>query len=272
MTKSLAQIRAEHQYIDKEGVTRDRTLNIPHYFKEIPFIYSPLLEKGRVKFSARMQKLYCYVADWEKSGGVCYEEQSELAKVCDLSRGKTNDLIEQMELIGLITRTKIEGRRNKELRALPLTDAHITPPEALTVRPDIISDVVTHQAAPEPATTEETPDDAPNWDAWDAPEHLEPPAPTMTNVIEDAVIVATTTESDQVVIDDADVALEVVCDRLSLPESLRQSQRYDTFTAYARRVLRNDGKRLSRRIEERLEERFEQLHPHLYARFDPIPF
>lgn len=115
-----------------------------------------------------------------------------------------------------------------------------------------------------PETQQEAPDEA--------------PAPTMTKVIEDAVIVAesapesaaTTMESDQTVIDD-DMALEVVCKRLSQPESLRQGQRYDTFTAYARRVLRNDGKRLSRRIEERLEERFEQLYPHLYSRFG-IPF
>ena len=160
MAKTLAQIKADpkYQYTDKDGVTRERTLNIPHYFKEIPFIYSPHLEKGRVKFSARMQKLYCYVADWEKSGGVCYEEQSELAKVCDLSRGKTNDLIEQMELIGLITRTKIPSRRNKELRALPLTDAHITPPEAPTAQPVAASDEV---PAPEPVKTVETHEDTP---------------------------------------------------------------------------------------------------------------
>lgn len=182
MAKTLAQIKADpkYQYTDKDGVTRERTLNIPHYFKEIPFIYSPHLEKGRVKFSARMQKLYCYVADWEKSGGVCYEEQSELAKVCDLSRGKTNDLIEQMELIGLITRTKIPGRRNKELRALPLTDAHITPPEAPTAQPVAASDEV---PAPEPVKAAEersVPDSDDLPFVWDAPEYLEPPAPTPT--------------------------------------------------------------------------------------------
>ncbi|HHN5526686.1 TPA: MarR family transcriptional regulator [Klebsiella aerogenes] len=163
---NLNQIRGKYQYVDKEGVTRDRTLNIPHYFEEIPFIYSPHLEKGRVKFSARMQKLYCYVADWEKSGGVCYEEQSELAKVCDLSRGKTNDLIELMESIGLLSVTKIPGRRNLELRALPLTDAHITPPEALTAQPVALSDEVPTQPAPEPAkAAEEKADVAPDWDA-----------------------------------------------------------------------------------------------------------
>ena len=174
MAKTLAQIKADYQYTDKDGVTRDRTLNIPHYFKEIPFIYSPLLEKGRVKFSASMQKLYCYVADWEKSGGVCYEEQSDLAKVCRLSRPKTNDLIEQMELIGLITRTKIEGRRNKELRALPLIDAHITPPEALTAQPVVVSDEV---PAPEPvkaAEEQSVPDDDLPC-VWDDPDYQSTP-------------------------------------------------------------------------------------------------
>lgn len=177
MAKTLTQIQADpkYKYTDKAGKVRERTLNIPHYFREIPFIYSPLLEKGRVKFSARMQKLYCYVADWEKSGGVCYEEQSELAKVCDLSRGKTNDLIELMESIGLLAVTKIPGRRNLELRALPLTDAHVIPPDQLPATPE--SDVVQQQPepAPEPGTSEEL--NAPDLDAipfaCDAPE--EPP-------------------------------------------------------------------------------------------------
>lgn len=45
MAKTLAQIKADYQYTGKDGVTRDRTLNIPHYFKEIPFIYSLFLKK-----------------------------------------------------------------------------------------------------------------------------------------------------------------------------------------------------------------------------------
>ncbi|HCT3244896.1 TPA: hypothetical protein R4X03_004061 [Enterobacter hormaechei subsp. xiangfangensis] len=251
MTKSLAQIRAEHQYIDKEGVTRDRTLNIPHYFKEIPFIYSPLLEKGRVKFSARMQKLYCYVADWEKSGGVCYEEQSELAKVCDLTRPKTNDLIELMESIGLLSVSKIEGRRNLELRALPLTDAHITPPEALTVQPDIIFDVVTHQAAPEPATTEETQDDAPNWDESAPPDNVQEKSEPLglPEMITD------------------EMKIDAVCELLSKTESLRQQSRGDTFINYARRVLHRKSMKLPSRFEEKLEMRFEHRYPHFYGRF-----
>lgn len=277
MAKTLAEIKADYQYTDKQtGEVKDRTINTPHYFRDIPRIYSPNLQDGYMDFCPKAQKLYCYLQGWENSGNFCYESQAELGKVIDLSRERTCKLIKKLQDAGLITKEKNPGYRSKVYRTFPIADAHITPPEALAVQPDIISDVVTHQAAPEPATAEETQDDAPN---WDAPEHLEPPAATMTNVIEDAVIVAegthesvaTTTESDQMVID-ADVIVEAVCERLSRPESLRQSQRFDTFTAYARRVLQNDDKRLPKRIEERLEERFEQLHPHLYSRFDPIPF
>ena len=252
MAKTLAEIKADYQYTDKKtGEVKDRTINTPHYFRDIPRIYSPNLQDGYMDFCPKAQKLYCYFQGWENSGSFCYESQEELGKVINLSRERTCKLIQKLQDAGLITKEKNPGYRSKVYRTFPITDAHITPPEALTVQPDIISDVVIHQAAPESATAEETPDDAPN---WDAPEHLEPPAPTMINVIEDAVIV------------------EAVCERLSRPESLRQSQRFDTFTAYARRVLQNDDKRLPKRIEERLEERFEQLHPHLYSIFDPIPF
>lgn len=241
MTKTIAQIRAGHQYTDKKtGEIRDRTLNIPHYFKDIPFIYSPHLEKGRVKFSAEMQKLYCYVADWEKSGSVCYEEQSEIAKVCGLERRQTINLITTLEIIGLITRTKIPGRRNRELRALPLTDAHITPPE----------------------TQQEAPDEA--------------PAPTMTNVVivPESVPESVTSQhvekpDDDVITDE--IQLDAVCDLLSKKDSLRQQSRGDSFINYARRVLQRNHKKLPSRLEERLEMRFENLFPHFYSRF-VIPF
>lgn len=75
-------IREKYQYVDKQtGEIKDRTLNIPHYFCEIEFIYSSSVDGGKVKFSAEMQKLYCYVSDWEKSGGICFETQTKLRKV-----------------------------------------------------------------------------------------------------------------------------------------------------------------------------------------------
>lgn len=87
----------------------------------------------------------------------------------------------------------------------------------------------------------------------------------MTNVAEDAVFVEER-PSESVMEDD--VIVDRVCRLLSHRDSLRQSQRYDTFIAYARRVLERDGEQLQERIEGRLEERFEQLHPHLYSRFE----
>ncbi|EQA0400022.1 helix-turn-helix domain-containing protein, partial [Escherichia coli] len=123
-------IREKHQYVDKQtGEIKDRTLNIPHYFCEIEFIYSSNIEDGKAKFSAEMQKLYCYVSDWEKSGGICFETQTKLSKVCGCSRKTVNELIGLMIKIGLLEEVGERiPKRPLKLRALPLTDAHITPP------------------------------------------------------------------------------------------------------------------------------------------------
>lgn len=46
-------IREKYQYVDQQtGEIKDRTLNIPHYFCEIEFIYSSNIEDGKAKFSA----------------------------------------------------------------------------------------------------------------------------------------------------------------------------------------------------------------------------
>lgn len=157
MAKTLAEIKADYQYTDKQtGEVKDRTINTPHYFRDIPRIYSPNLQDGYMDFCPKAQKLYCYLQGWENSGNFCYESQAELGKVIDLSRERTCKLIKKLQDAGLITKEKNPGYRSKVYRTFPIADAHITPPEALAVQPDIISDVVTHQAAPEPATAEET--------------------------------------------------------------------------------------------------------------------
>ncbi|HFP9930325.1 TPA: hypothetical protein ACHOT2_004998, partial [Escherichia coli] len=100
-----------------------------HYFCEIEFIYSSSVDGGKVKFSAEMQKLYCYVSDWEKSGGICFETQTKLSKVCGCSRKTVNELIGLMIKIGLLEEVGERiPKRPLKLRALPLTDAHITAP------------------------------------------------------------------------------------------------------------------------------------------------
>lgn len=193
MAKTLAEIKADYQYTDKQtGEVKDRTINTPHYFRDIPRIYSPNLQDGYMDFCPKAQKLYCYFQGWENSGNFCYESQTELGKVIDLSRERTCKLIQKLQDAGLITKEKNPGYRSKVYRTFPITDAHITPPEALTVQPDIISDVV-----PEPATAEETQDDA-------------------TEKSEPLGLPETITD---------EMKIDAVCDLLSKSESLRQQNR-----------------------------------------------
>ncbi|ENO0839514.1 hypothetical protein DMY04_23830 [Enterobacter hormaechei subsp. steigerwaltii] len=235
MAKTLAEIKADYQYTDKQtGEVKDRTINTPHYFRDIPRIYSPNLQDGYMDFCPKAQKLYCYFQGWENSGNFCYESQTELGKVIDLSRERTCKLIQKLQDAGLITKEKNPGYRSKVYRTFPITDAHITPPEALTVQPDIISDVV-----PEPATAEETQDDA-------------------TEKSEPLGLPETITD---------EMKIDAMCDLLSKPESLRQQNRGDTFINYARRVLHRKSMKLPSRLEEELEMRFEHRYPHFYGRF-----
>ncbi|EFN7679482.1 transcriptional regulator [Escherichia coli] len=158
-------IREKYQYVDKQtGEIKDRTLNIPHYFCEIEFIYSSSVDGGKVKFSAEMQKLYCYVSDWEKSGGICFETQTKLSKVCGCSRKTVNELIGLMIKIGLLEEVGERiPKRPLKLRALPLTDAHITPPGESS-----LSDLSEAEEAQEQPKGHKQPSfDA--LDDWDAP-------------------------------------------------------------------------------------------------------
>lgn len=213
-----------------------------HDLNDIDKIYSDKFPDGK-DLDLFHIVLYFHFLSYQENGLKCWESHKTLARIFKTSPSTIKRRIEDLRKMELVVSEEHPDPNIDSLiyTALPLTPEH------------------TRQTSPE------------------APE--EAPAPTMTKVIEEAVSVAesapesvaTATGSDQAVIDD-DVIVEAVCERLSRPESLRQSQRYDKFTAYARRVLNSDGKRLPQRIEERLEERFEQLYPHLYARFDPIPF
>lgn len=235
MAKTLAEIKADYQYTDKQtGEVKDRTINTPHYFRDIPRIYSPNLQDGYMDFCPKAQKLYCYFQGWENSGNFCYESQTELGKVIDLSRERTCKLIQKLQDAGLITKEENPGYRSKVYRTFPITDAHITPPETLTVHPIIVSDVV-----PEPATAEETQDDA-------------------TEKSEPLGLPETITD---------EMKIDAVCDLLSKSESLRQQNRGDTFINYARRVLHRKSMKLPSRFEEELEMRFEHRYPHFYGRF-----
>ncbi|WP_163311743.1 hypothetical protein [Enterobacter cloacae] len=104
MAKTLAEIKADYQYTDKKtGEVKDRTINTPHYFRDIPRIYSPNLQDGYMDFCPKAQKLYCYFQGWENSGSFCYESQEELGKVINLSRERTCKLIQKLQEVMLPT-------------------------------------------------------------------------------------------------------------------------------------------------------------------------
>ncbi|MCE1426431.1 helix-turn-helix domain-containing protein [Enterobacter hormaechei] len=257
MAKTLAEIKANYQYTDKQtGEVKDRTINTPHYFRDIPRIYSPNLQDGYMDFCPKAQKLYCYFQGWENSGSFCYESQEELGKVINLSRERTCKLIKKLQDAGLITKEENPGYRSKVYRTFPITDAHITPPETLTVHPIIVSDVV-----PEPATAVETQDDA--------PEHLEPPAPTMTNVIEDAVIVAESVP-ESVTADKASPRIRTSDAVKHLFENLSQRREDESFYSWSSRVLQRIGIDHSMGIEQL----FQETHLYEYNQIEQstIPF
>ncbi|WP_247143682.1 helix-turn-helix domain-containing protein [Escherichia coli] len=117
--------------------------------------------------------------------------------------------------------------------------------------PVTVFDVVPGQPVPEPATAEETQDDAPNWG------ELAPP----DNAIEKSEPLGL----PEMITDE--MKIDAVCDLLSKTQSLRQQSRGDTFINYARRVLHRKSMKLPSRFEEELEMRFEHRYPHFYGRF-----
>ncbi|EHL6115080.1 helix-turn-helix domain-containing protein [Escherichia coli] len=218
-----------------------------HYdtFDNISKIYSDKLPQGK-DLELLHIVLYFRFLSYQENNLNCYESHETLAKIFKASVSTIQRKIKDLKEMGLLDTSPHSDPNITSLvyTALPLTDAHITPPE------EVKASVNVEQPAPEYQET------------------------TITNVIEEAVIVpqsvAATTESDQAVIDENE-ALNIVCDRLSHPDSLKDKLASDTFISYARQVFVSDGKCLSPSIEERLEERFKQRYPNLYLEFE-IPF
>ncbi|HHA2336189.1 hypothetical protein ACHHY8_21050 [Enterobacter cloacae complex sp. 2024EL-00215] len=255
MAKTLAQIQAkhEHTYQDEDGktVTSQTFIKDFTFFEDIEYLYSKDCPDG-IKIDSHHVGLYCRFMSYQANGSHCYESHATLARKHKTSSSTVKRRIEDLRKLGLVITNEHPDPNISSLlyTALPLTDAHVIPPDQLPAAPIIISDVV-----PEPDTAEEKPDDAPNWDES---------APTDYATAKPEPLGLPETITDEMKID-------AVCDLLSKTESLRQQSRGDTFINYARRVLNFNNKRLPSRLEEKLEESFESRFPHFYSRFG-IPF
>lgn len=242
-------IREKYQYVDKQtGEIKDRTLNIPHYFCEIEFIYSSSVDGGKVKFSAEMQKLYCYVSDWEKSGGICFETQTKLSKVCGCSRKTVNELIGLMIKIGLLEEVGERiPKRPLKLRALPLTDAHITPPGESS-----LSDLSEAEEAQEQPKGHKQPSFDVLDDDWDTPLPWE----TEETPVSSSEKVANDNEEDVL-----ENFASLICQQKNTRTGGASFIEFATSLAYKHRLKLPNG----------IEAYFSKHYPNVYEDFD-IPF
>ena len=191
MAKTLAQIKAkhEHTYQDEDGktVTSQTFIKDFTFFEDIEYLYSKDCPDG-IKIDSHHVALYCRFMSYQADGKTCYESQGTLARKRKTSVSTIGRRISDLKKLGLVTTEPNPDPKYDTLlyTALPLTDAHITPPDALTVQPVTVSDVVPYQ--PEPTPNLEPVNETSYWDdipcAWDKPGYLEPPAPTPTPLIQ----------------------------------------------------------------------------------------
>lgn len=167
MAKTLAQIKAkhEHEYQNEDGKTVTSQTFIKNFtiFEDIEYLYSTLCPAG-IKIDSFHVALYCRFMSYQANGGNCYESHATLARKHKTSVSTIGRRISELKKLGLVTTEPNPDPRYDTLlyTALPLTDAHITPPEAPTAQPVVVSD---EMPAPEPvkAAEEEMDDDVPDW-------------------------------------------------------------------------------------------------------------
>lgn len=143
---------------EHNDVGQEKFFKSYHNIYNIYTIYSPDIETGEMKFSLQMKTIYSYLLSWQENGLTCYQNQADLARMCDMSRQRFVEMTSKMQKAGILKKEKIEGRRNKELIALPITDAHINPPESIHASPveDVktLPDAIPQTKSEEPAQSD----------------------------------------------------------------------------------------------------------------------
>lgn len=125
---------------EHNDVEQEKFFKSYHNIYNIYTIYSPDIETGEMKFTLQMKTIYSYLLSWQENGLTCYQNQEDLAKMCDMSRQRFVEMTSKMQKAGILKKEKIEGRRNKELIALPITDSHLNPPESIHAIPQTKSE------------------------------------------------------------------------------------------------------------------------------------
>ncbi|UBX46386.1 helix-turn-helix domain-containing protein [Citrobacter werkmanii] len=173
MAKNLAQIKAkhEHMYQDEDGktVTSQTFIKDFTFFEDIEYLYSKDCPDG-IKIDSHHVGLYCRFMSYQANGKTCYESQGTLARKHKTSVSTIGRRIRDLKKLGLVTTEPNPDAQYDTLlyTALPLTDAHVIPPDQLPAAPNSDETAAEH-AVPDF-------DDLPF--VWDAPQYQ--PTPTIS--------------------------------------------------------------------------------------------
>lgn len=115
----------QSDYLDSEG--KPIFIQIPHYFERIPKLYSVKYPNG-IKFSMTLQKLFCYLEGWNRSNTDCFQSQDKLSNVLNATRKTVCESLQLLVDLHLVEKINKKKGRGFIYKALPLTDAHVTPP------------------------------------------------------------------------------------------------------------------------------------------------
>lgn len=181
MAKTLAQIKAkhEHTYQDEDGKTVTSLTFVKDFtfFEDIEYLYSKDCPNG-IKIDSHHVALYCRFMSYQADGKTCYESQGTLARKRKTSVSTIGRRISDLKKLGLVTTEPNPDPKYDTLlyTALPLTDAHITPPEALTEQPPVAVSEEVPASEPVKAALEQS---IPDWDdvpcVWDDSDYQSTP-------------------------------------------------------------------------------------------------
>ncbi|WP_313326417.1 MarR family transcriptional regulator [Enterobacter oligotrophicus] len=171
--KSIVEIMKDNEVTNSDGCISQAFSKDYDYFEDINCIYSEEYPEGKMLDLIHI-KLYCRFKRYQNNGAKCYESQGRLGKICRCDPGTIGDKVKELVKMGLVTTEPNPDPRYDTLlyTALPLTDAHVIPPEGLTAQPVTVSDGVPQQPVPESdkVIVEQS---VPDWDdipcVWDDP-------------------------------------------------------------------------------------------------------
>jgi hypothetical protein len=149
------QIQAKHEYTyqDEDGktVTSQTFIKDFTFFEDIrPPLFKRLPRWDKNRQPSRRSVLPLY--ELKRDSETCYESHATLARKHKTSPSTVKRRISDLKKLGLVTTEPNPDPKYDTLlyTALPLTDAHVIPPDQLPAAPNRVSDVVAEHLYPQP--------------------------------------------------------------------------------------------------------------------------